>query len=751
MGNRNETIKDGIHRISQNGGKTIAWSEQSGVKILEQGGYYFKDLAGTGTLLPYEDWRLSDEERAADLAGRLSIEEIAGLMLYSPHQAVPPMPGGPFQGTFDGKTYGESGKAPYAVSDQQKEYLEKEHIRHILLTNVESPSVSAKWSNELQKKAEGLPYGIPVNISSDPRNGARDSGAEFKSGGSEISKWPEGLGFAACFDPEVAGQFAKDASREYRALGITTALGPQIDLCTEPRWMRFVDTLGEEVEMSKKLTKAYCDGMQTTEGEADGWGKDSVNTMVKHWPGGGTGEGGRDAHYAFGQFAVYPTGNFEDHIKPFTEAAFRLDGPTKCTSAVMPYYTVSYGVDKKNGKNVGNAYSEYLIKDLLREKYRFKGIVCTDWGITQDPAPAIEGFGSRCYGVQDLTEARRCLLAITNGVDQFGGNSESDPIVEAYKIGCETYGEKVMRERMELSARRLLLNIFHCGLFEDPYLDPEESAKVVGCEEFCRHGYEAQQKSIVLLKNSKDHVTPGVAGVLPLKKGLKIYIPERRISASKAFFRIDLPARNEDPLPEGLPQQYGTRVENPQDADAAIVFVESPACNPYSVEDLANGGNGYLPITLQYRPYTAKKARKESLAGGDFRENFTNRSYLGKTNTAYNEADLDNILACREAMGKKPVIVCATLNNPMVMHEFEAKADGIVADFGVSKAAVLDVVFGNYDPTGRLPVQIPKNMDTVETQSEDRALDMEAYTDSEGHTYDYGYGMNYEGILPKIK
>lgn len=106
-----------------------------------------------------------------------------------------------------------------------------------------------------------------------------------------------------------------------------------------------------------------------------------------------------------------------------------------------------------------------------------KGIVCTDWGITQDPEKTIEGFGSRCYGVQDMTEAERCLLAITNGVDQFGGNSESGPIVEAYKIGCEKYGEKAMRERMELSAKRLLINIFHCGLFEDPYLDPEESAK----------------------------------------------------------------------------------------------------------------------------------------------------------------------------------------------------------------------------------------------------------------------------------
>ena len=241
---------------------------------------------------------------------------------------------------------------------------------------MESPEISAKWSNELQKRAETLPYGIPINLSSDPRNGAKDSGAEFKSGGNEISKWPEGVGFAACFDPEVAGQFAKDASREYRALGITTALGPQIDLCTEPRWMRFVDTLGEEVEMSKKLTKAYCDGMQTTEGEADGWGKDSVNIRWSNTGRAAAPERPDAMHTMHSDSLPFIRPEIlREHLKPFTEAAFHLDGPTDCASAVMPYYTVSYGVDKKNGKNVGNSYSEYLIKDLLRGKYEFKGIV----------------------------------------------------------------------------------------------------------------------------------------------------------------------------------------------------------------------------------------------------------------------------------------------------------------------------------------------------------------------------------------
>ena len=326
-----------------------------------------------------------------------------------------------------------------------------------------------------------------------------------------------------------------------------------------------------------------------------------------------------------------------------------------------------------------------------------------------------------------------------NGVDQFGGNSKKAPIEEAYRIGCEKYGEDVMAERMKLSAARLLKNIFQCGLFEDPYLDPAESAKIVGCEEFCAHGFDAQHKSVVLLKNRNN--------TLPLKKGLKIYSPTRFVRESRGFMRNVIPACTVDPVTDAVIAKYGTRVQTPEEADVAIVFVESPASNAYSKEDRENGGNGYLPITLQYRPYTATAAREVSIAGGDFREDFTNRSYKNKTNIAYNEADLDNILNCRAAMGDKPVIVCAALNNPMVMHEFEAETDAILVEFGVSREAVLDVVFGNYEPTGRLPIQLPKNMETVELQCEDKALDMDPHVDECGNAYDYGFGLNYSGII----
>ena len=322
-------------------------------------------------------------------------------------------------------------------------------------------------------------------------------------------------------------------------------------------------------------------------------------------------------------------------------------------------------------------------------------------------------------------------------MDQFGGNDDPKPILEAYRLGCEKLGEEAMDQRMRASAARLLTNIFRCGLFEDPYLDPEASSRLVGCEEFRAHGEEAQRRSVTLLKNRP--------GCLPLKEGIKIYVPKRCVGPSKSFVRTDLPAYEEDPVTDALIAEYGVRVSTPEEADAAIVFAESPACNAYSKEDAASGGNGYLPITLQYRPYTAKNARAVSIAGGDFREPFTNRSYRGKTNTAYNEADLDNILFCRRAMGSKPVIVVETLSNPMVVSEFEAATDALLVEFGVSRPAVLDVIFGRFAPKGRLPVQMPKDMDTVERHCEDKALDLEPHVDEFGHAYDYGFGVGYDG------
>ena len=119
VANQMEYKTTGIRYLVQEGGKNLSWSEESSVSLIEQDGLYFKDLARTGKLLPYEDWRLDSRTRAEDLASRLSLEEIAGLMLYSPHQSVP---GNrmPFVGSYGGKSFEESGCQAHELSDQQK-------------------------------------------------------------------------------------------------------------------------------------------------------------------------------------------------------------------------------------------------------------------------------------------------------------------------------------------------------------------------------------------------------------------------------------------------------------------------------------------------------------------------------------------------------------------------------------------------------------------------------------------------------
>ena len=720
--------KNGFYLVSNSGGRELAMAD---LRLKEADGFAFKNLSGAEELLPYEDWRLDAEVRAEDLAGRLSVEQIAGLMLWSPHQMVPFVPGLPFKGHYDGGDFVPGVTDPAALTDEQKDFVAQENLRNFLLVVTESADTAARWNNHLQTLAEKSPLGVPVCISTDPRHAAGKKGAEFSGTGREVSRWPEGLGMAATFDVDLMKEFAKVIAKEYRALGITQALGPQIDLATEPRWMRLEDTMGANMEMVTAFAKAYCDGLQTTEGAEGGWGKDSVAAMVKHWPGGGTGESGRDAHYAYGKYAVYPGGRFEEHMKPFTEGAFRLEDGTGKAAAVMPYYTISWNQDPKYGENVGNSYSKYIIEDLLRKREGFEGVVCTDWGITADALPTVGGFGATCHGVEKMPEAEKYLKILSNGVDMFGGCCRKEPVLRAYALGCKKHGEAVMTAKMRQSAQRILKLMLRLGLFENPYLVPEESARLVGCSEFVEAGLAAQRRSAVLLKN-KDQV-------LPLKKGCKIYVPNRHVDAHLGFFRQPVPAADIVPLTKKDTEGWFTLVDSPEEADAALCFAESPLCESYS-ED-----SGYLPISLQYRPYTAHTAREHSLAKGDFREQDCDRSYRGKTNTAHNESNLDNLLALRQNMGSKPVILVTQLHNPTVMAEMEPNADGILAHFGLENKILMELLTGDAIPGGRLPFTMPASMETVEAHCEDLGDDMTPYTDTCGNRYSFGFGLGFGG------
>lgn len=735
--------KEGYTLVTNAEGKSLGYNSNSGVALLTVDRFAFKDLNKNGTLDVYEDWRLPAGERAKDLASKMSIEQIAGLMLYSGHQSIPARPGGYFSGTYDGKPYEEGVTDPSDLTDQQKKFLKTDNLRHVLLTTVKSPEIASEWNNKLQAFCEGIGLGIPANNSSDPRHGTKAKAEYDAAAGGEISMWPSSLGMAATFSPETVKRFGEIAAIEYRALGITTALSPQVDIATEPRWARFSGTFGESPKLSAAMAQAYCDGFQTSTGENElenGWGLGSVNAMVKHWPGGGSGEAGRDAHYGAGKFAVYPGNNFDDHLIPFTEGAFNLAGKTKSASAVMPYYTISFNQDTKNGENVGNSYSNYLITDLLRTKYGYDGVVCTDWSITHDHKVLDLFIDGKPWGVENLSIAERHYKVLMAGVDQFGGNNDAKPIVEAYEIGVKEHGEEKMRARMEQSAVRLLKNIFRVGVFENPYRNSKETKVIVGKPEYMKAGYVTQLKSVVLLKN--------IHNILPVDNKKTIYIPKRFVPASRNFLGMETPASTDYPVSIEMAKKYFNITENPDEADMAMVFIQNPSATiGYDKADVEKGGNGYIPISLQYNNYTATEARDKSIAGGDPLEDFVNRSYKGKMTTTSNNSDAQLVADTKAKMKGKPVLVSITTSNPMIFSEIEKDATALLVNFGVQEQALFDIISGKAEPSALLPMQMPANMETVEKQAEDVPFDMTCYKDSEGNTYDFAYGMNWSGVI----
>jgi beta-glucosidase len=244
-----------------------------------------------------------------------------------------------------------------------------------------------------------------------------------------------------------------------------------------------------------------------------------------------------------------------------------------------------------------------------------------------------------------------------------------------------------------------------------------------------------------MLKNAKQ--------TLPLKGRKTVYVPKIKTPSVKNWFGQASPEKIDYPVNLDQVRKYYDVTDDPSKADAALVFVKGPMANPgYDGDDKKNGGNGYIPVSLQYRPYTATLAREKSIAAGDPLEpGLDNRSYKGKTVNTANSNDLDVILDTKKQMNGKPVIVIMSLSNPAVVSEFEKEVDGIMIGFGVQSQAFLDIISGKAEPSGLLAFQMPASMDEVEKQFEDKPRDMKAHKDAVGNVYDFGFGLNWKGVI----
>ena len=398
-------------------------------------------------------------------------------------------------------------------------------MNHFNIWQIPGARPLAAWYNNVQQLAEESRLGIPVTLASDPRNHLGKNVVSMAV--EDFSQWCETTGFGAIDDPDLVRQFAEIAREEYLAVGIRVALHPQIDLATEPRWPRISGTFGEDAEISARLGKAYIEGFQGPE-----LGPHSVACMTKHFPGGGPQKEGLDPHFEFQQGQIYPGDNFDYHLIPF-EAAFEAG-----TASIMPYYGIPMG---QTDEDVAMSYNKTIITTLLREKYAFDGVVCTDWGLITDRHMGDFTWPARAWGVEHLSEVERVQKVLDAGVDQFGGESCPELVLELVETG------QLTEARIDESVRRLLKQKFELGLFDNPFVDEAHVAEVFGNPKSVAAGLASQRRAMTLLKNSDN--------VLPLQGQPKIFV--KNMSADVAA-------------------NYAQVVDSPEAADFAILRLDTP-------------------------------------------------------------------------------------------------------------------------------------------------------------------------------
>ena len=658
----------------------LGWSEKSfgqkvvqpalghrSVEILKIDKLEFKDLNKNHQLDKYEDWRLPVDERVNDLISKMTIEEKVGFMVISTTR----MAGDQSFQAGAAKTEITSGfneedliqttnmftrkplPAPNMTAAGTTKGVLTYNLRHFILRANTNAKTIAEWSNNLQTLSESSRLGIPSIVASNPRNHVTiDNSIGLSVGATTFSKWPGELGLAAMRDFKLVREFAEIAAQEWSAVGLRKGYMYMADLATEPRWQRVEGTFGEDANLAANMIREIVLGFQGQK-----LGPHSVALTTKHFPGGGPQVDGQDSHFDWGKNQHYPGGMFAYHLIPF-KAAIEAG-----TSAIMPYYSRPTG---PQFEEVGYSYNKAIIADTLRSNLGFKGIINSDTGPI-DMMP---------WGVENLTIPERYQKAINAGVDIFSGNADPTVLLETVKKGM------VSEKRIDESIARLLREKFLLGLFENPYVDPDAAAKIVGNAEFQKKADLALRKSIVLLRND--------AKLLPLKKGTKVY--------------------------------FETSYDNGRTKTPVTVF--KPETNLWNLEFVSTKDEADV-VLMWLIPN-----------GGGL---FSSAGTPIELGLSKNRIDVAHV---NEIKNSKPTIVVINYTNPWVIDEIDNdNLKTVLATFGTTQDALLDVLSGKFNPSGKMPFTTPVSMKVV---LENKA-DVPGYLEPAGYAlFKFGDGLSYK-------
>ncbi|MEW9052241.1 MAG: glycoside hydrolase family 3 N-terminal domain-containing protein [Neobacillus sp.] len=691
--------------------------------IIEVDGLKFKDLNNSGKLEPYKDWRLTPKERAENLVSLMNIDEKVGMMLINTRQmglSQKDQSKTSHNGVLD-EAIVEKGENIFAINKIMgtTHTIEKMHLRHFIHRDNWSPADMAEWINKMNEVAEGTRLGIPCLIASNSRNENAEPIFGMNDAAGIFSTWPGTLGLAAAAkgdiknggDASLISQFAQIAHDEWDATGIRKGYMYMADTVTDPRWQRTYGTFGEDPEFISDVIGRLIDGFQ-----GDKLGSHSIAMTTKHFPGGGARENGFDPHYEEGKWNLYPTlGSLEKyHLPPFRAAV------EHGTSSIMPYYSIpsikKSVVQEFEGEDipfeeVGFTFNHYFIHHILREKLGFTGIVNSDSGIVNKMA----------WGVENLSEAERFAKAVNAGTDLVADTNDIDNLKTAIENGW------ISEKRINEANVRLLTEMFSLGLFDErTYVSPEHANSVVDTPAHWEAAYEAHKKSVTILKNSNETL-PLTAEKL---EGKKVYVEVLHRETERAAAYTEKARKECEELGQfTLVNQY-------EEADFAVLFLH-PKSGSYF-----NATPGLLELEL-----------------------CENKTLVALDGSTYQETTLTGMDHLKEvcdsvhSRGGK-VIISVNVTLPWILGNVEPLADALVAGYDTFYKPQFEVIAGNFQPVGVLPLTLPASEEVIAVDENGDCVSRNdvpgydkdkympeglqyAYKDSDGNSYQLGHGLRY--------
>ena len=585
--------------------------------IIKVDGYQFKDLNDNGALDPYEDWRLTPEERAEDLLSQMDATQKASQMVH------------------------------LTLVSKKDSWFNENNVGFALVYEYifDSATEAAKRTNEIQELSESAPLGIPVIFSMDT-----EAGAAFVK---DATFLPDEINQGAVNDPEQVTRLNQVLKEELMAVGVRMALSPDADLITDPRWGRNQECYSEDADVVQSLIVA---AVQALQGGSE-LTEDSVIATVKHFPGSGGQTDGVD-----GTPLTIQEDSIDLHLAGF-RAAIEAG-----VAAVMPYgySTVPY----LGGDAVENSadQSAAVMTDLLRGELGYTGLIQTDWGLN--------------------------FVGATNaGADILGG---------AGVRSTRQLVEGVDEERLTDACRRILIAKFQLGIFENPYVDEENAAQVLGSEEHRAVAKEAAARSFTLLKYENASPLAGqklvVAGTLA----------------------EDVRALNS-----------GWTAKDP--VELAGTTILEAFQNKAGSENVT-----YIPDASQV-PADLSGTTAMVVIG---EASGTHEPAWGTDTLEFPQEQVELVKALKDAGAN--VVEVVLMNRAYVMTDMVDMADSVLLAYrpGVTcgAEAIADALFGETAITGKTPFQIPRTMEQVLNQREDLPKDIQ------DPLFEYGFGIEVESF-----